>query len=75
MVCAAMEGWAYPFPREAIILADLYDLQHARTGAKNRRPYPRPYPEGKVRVRMKPRASVSQEQIRAALASQGHQAP
>ena len=43
MLAAAMEGWDYPMPREAAILADLYDLQYAKTGAKHRKPYPRPW--------------------------------
>ena len=43
MLAAAIEGWKYPMPREAAILADLYDLEYAKTGVKNRERYPRPY--------------------------------
>lgn len=50
MIAAAAEGWEYPMPREAAILADLYDLEHAKAGAKNRVPYPRPWKQkGDVR--------------------------
>lgn len=45
-LAAAAEGWDYPFPREVAVTADLYDLQHAKTGAKNRKPYPRPFKVG-----------------------------
>ena len=43
MLAAAIEGWKYPMPREVAILADLYDLEYAKTGVKNRERYPRPY--------------------------------
>jgi hypothetical protein len=43
MVAAAAEGWDYPLSRTEAILMDLYDLEYAKTGAKNRKPYPRPY--------------------------------
>lgn len=50
MIAAAIEGWEYPFPRDIAAAADLYDLQFAKTGAKNRTPYPRPWKQkGDVR--------------------------
>lgn len=46
MVAAALAGWKYPFPREAAILADLFDVQLASKSAKRPKPYPRPWPDG-----------------------------
>lgn len=43
-IAAAQEGWDYPLQREALILADLYDLTHQiATGGKAPKPYPRPF--------------------------------
>lgn len=42
-IAAAIEDWKYPLSREAAIFADLYDLEYAKTGAKGRKPYPRPF--------------------------------
>lgn len=42
-IATAVEEWKYPLSREAAIFADLYDLEYAKTGAKGRKPYPRPF--------------------------------
>lgn len=66
-VYAAMSHWQEPWPREAFILADLFDaVSHAHF--KNPKPYPRPSNE-KQRSE-KPRAT--QRAIRLALAARGH---
>lgn len=45
---AAVAGWDHPFSREAMVSADLYDLQ-LRVALKNKqnrfKPYPRPWPD------------------------------
>jgi hypothetical protein len=43
MLAASVEGWSYPLPRTDAILMDQYDLAYAATGAKGRKPYPRPF--------------------------------
>lgn len=43
MIAAAEEGWDYPFTREAAILADLWNLEHAKSGAKKQAIYPVPW--------------------------------
>lgn len=42
-ICAALEGWAHPISREAMLLADLFDLQHMSKAKKRPKPYPRPW--------------------------------
>lgn len=74
-VCAALNGWRYPFSHEAKVLADLYDLTlSANTDKKKRgrlKPYPRPWKtKGKGQRSTKP--SVDQATVRAALAARGH---
>lgn len=51
MLTAACEGWDYPMTREDATLRDLFDLQYAKTGAKNRKPYQRPFKTGEDRDR------------------------
>lgn len=72
---AAIAGWKHPMSREAILTADLYDLQVAVNTERNKRsqikPYPRPWAEAANRTASE-KPVVSQEQIRAALAARGH---
>lgn len=42
-VAAAVAGWDYPISRDALVLADLYDLQHAAKAKRRPKPYPRPW--------------------------------
>ena len=79
-VAAAVSGWSEPVSREALALMDLFDLQVMSrwrdTGSKGQRPkpYPRPWPKQTTK-RAKPDASLTQEQIVAALRAAGHTAP
>lgn len=43
MLAAAVEDWDYPLSREAAILADVWDLEYAKAGAKKAERYPRPF--------------------------------
>lgn len=61
-IVAALSGWEYPMSREALVLADLFDLTHsmawAQGGGKGSRPkpYPRPFSSKAAgRQRGKPR--------------------
>lgn len=42
---AALHEWEFPISREALILADLYDLQHF-SKVDPKKPKPKPYPRG-----------------------------
>lgn len=44
-VGAALAGWDHPASREALILMDLYDLQHQSKAKRRPKPYPRPFPD------------------------------
>lgn len=79
-VAAALSGWSEPMSREALALMDLFDLRvmfrwadGGRQGQKPK-PYPRPWP-AQTTKRAKPDASLTQEQIVAALRAAGHTAP
>lgn len=41
-VGAALAGWSAPRTTEWLLLADLYDLQHASKAKRAPKPYPRP---------------------------------
>jgi hypothetical protein len=73
-VAVAIGGWSYPMPREAMVLADVYDLTaHIHADPKRRgsiEPYPRPWPD--PRKTRFGKATRSQAEIRAALAARGH---
>jgi hypothetical protein len=78
-VAAAVAGWDYPISREAIVQADLFDLQHqiawAQGGGKGPKPKPYPRPWHQEKRRAKPDSSLTQDEIIAALRSAGHTAP
>ena len=71
MVAAALNGWDYPVSREALSLADLYDVFCA-ANFKDAKPYPRPWASKPKSGRAKPDASLTQEEIIAALRRAGH---
>lgn len=71
-VGAALTGWDYPATREALVLMDLYDA-FAQVNFQKPKPYPRPWPERSTK-RAKPDASLTQEEIVAALRKAGHTA-
>lgn len=69
-LAAALAGWEHPMSREAIVLADLYDLTHkVAAGKKKIKPYPRPWDKRRHRFG---RATRPQADIRAALRARGH---
>jgi len=72
---AAHAGWDYPINREAMVLADLWDLTVAANTDKKKglaKPYPRPF-ERKGASKKSARPTVSQSQIDAALRQRGYQ--
>lgn len=79
-VAAALAGWDMPTTRESLALMDLFDLTHriawAQGGGKGQKPkpYPRPWPTRSSK-RVTPDASLTQDEIIAALRAAGHTAP
>ena len=74
-VATSVAGWAYPASREALTLADLYDVtvranskRHAKVSA-----YPRPWDKPKAATWGRTR--LSQRVINAAMALRGHFPP
>lgn len=43
MLAASVEDWEYPMSRTEAILADVWDLEYAKAGAKKSERYPRPF--------------------------------
>ncbi|MGH6978296.1 MAG: hypothetical protein ACRED4_03235 [Brevundimonas sp.] len=76
MTAAAIEGWDYPFPRELAATADLFDLEYAKTGSKNRKPYQRPFKVGGGEVqKFGNTGGRTQAEVHAILRSLGHRLP
>lgn len=73
-VCVALNDWDYPLSREAITLADLFDLQHLSKAKRKPQPYARPWQDGRRRFG---RTSLTPAQLRRILDThrQGGQAP
>lgn len=72
-VAASMGGWDHPISREALVLMDLFDLQHASKAGKRRpKPYPRPWPD---RGKRQAKPTISQARVLEALREAGHTRP
>jgi len=75
-LAAARSGWDHPLSREAMTLADLYDLTVAANSDRRKgkpKPYPRPFkPKGKGSQHATAAPTVTQAQIDAALRARGH---
>jgi hypothetical protein len=74
-VGAALAGWEHPVSREALAVMNLFDLMHmvawgqgGRKGPKPK-PHPRPWAD---RMTSRPKPTVSQEEVLAALRMAGH---
>jgi hypothetical protein len=73
--CAALNGWAYPVARDALVLMDLYDA-YTRVNFKKAKPYPRPWDtEGSHTRRRGDAAGRTPEEVRRILADFGHALP
>lgn len=66
---AALEGWDHPISREALILMDLFDLEHRVNSTRKPKPHPmRPW-KAKTVQRMGRTGGRSRDQIDAILAA------
>lgn len=64
-VAAAALGWDYPMSREALILLDTFDLQHAANSSKRPKPHPmRPKSQSKRTNRYGNTGGRSVEQVK-----------
>lgn len=70
---AAISGWSHPMSREALILADLIDLQAKTKVGKKWHGYPRPWPtDDGTRTRRGNAAGRTREQVIEILRRFGH---
>jgi hypothetical protein len=75
-LAAALAGWSHPMSREAMILADLFDVQLASKSKKKPQPYPRPWvKKGMASKRHGDTAGRSRADVVAILNAHGHQLP
>lgn len=70
-VFASIAEWDYPATREALVAMDHYDA-YAKATFKRPKPYPRPWPD---RTKSRPKPTISQEEVIAALRMAGHTGP
>lgn len=66
---AALSGWKYPMSHEAVLLADLFDLEHTVNSKRPPKPHPiRPWEtSGRTSQRMGDTGGRSREQVEAIL--------
>lgn len=73
--CAALNGWAYPVERQALVLMDLYDA-YMRANFKKPAPYPRPWQTDSATTRRRGNAEGrTPEEVRLILNAHGHVLP
>lgn len=65
MLAAALEGWDHPISREALVLMDLFDLEHTVNTKKPPKPHPgRPWKDQGKKQRMGNVGRRTPEQVR-----------
>lgn len=65
---AVLSGWAHPISREAIILADIHDLQHQSKVKRGQfKAYPRPWPDNKTKLGGKRQKRRTAQEVQALL--------
>lgn len=75
-IAVALAGWKYPVSREAMVLADLFDMQLGSKSKKKPAPYPRPWVKDGSSVERKGNAAGrSKAQVRDILNAHGHNLP
>lgn len=75
--CASVNKWEYAFSREAIQMADLFDLTQvihtSKDDQKKVQLKPRPWKTGRLGESVSQKPVISQEEIRAKLRALGHE--
>lgn len=75
-ISAVLRGWEHPVSREALVLMDVFDLNHmVAAGGKKVKPHAgRPGQQGR-KVEKRGKTTLSREEALALLRSAGHTAP
>lgn len=73
MLAAAVEDWKHPLSRTDAILADIWDLEYAKAGAKKRERYPRPFKQKDKTQRWGKTGGRSRDEVLAILRAHGHE--
>ncbi|HKY57659.1 MAG TPA: hypothetical protein VJL80_06450 [Aeromicrobium sp.] len=77
-IAASVSGWDYPITYEAAAVMNLFDLMHdiawQQGGRKGSRPRPHPRP-WRDRAKSRPKPTISQDEVVAALMAAGHPPP
>ncbi len=69
-IAAAVEKWEHPVTREALILMDVFDLEHAVNSKKTPKPHPgRPWKDKGAKRRMGNTGGRTPDEVRALLAA------
>lgn len=63
----AMAGNKFPFSREWVLLADIFDVLAASNSKRKPKPYPRAWPEKQTRIGGKKKMRRSSDEVRAIL--------
>lgn len=80
-LASALAGWAYPISREALLLADQFDLLHeANSDPKKAKPKPHPMRPwkasgGRKTERRGEKIALTREEVAEALRQAGHTKP
>lgn len=70
MLAADNAKWEYPISREAMVLMDVFDLDHAVNSKDKPKPYPRPWKT--VEQKRHGKTDMSREQVLEVLRRFGH---
>lgn len=71
-IASSIAGWQHPVSREALVLFDLFDVQHMSKAKKRPAPYPRPWLASE---RKRIGRGMAREQLRALLDAARAQPP
>jgi hypothetical protein len=74
-LAVSIAGWKYAVSREAMVLADLFDVQLASKSKKKPKPYPRPWEQDKSTERRGNAAGRSRSEVATILNAHGHNLP
>jgi hypothetical protein len=72
-IAAARAGWEYPMSREALVLADLFDLQHFTKSKRRPKQYPRPWSDKRSKTFGRASKKRTSAEVRAILDKQREQ--
>lgn len=74
-IAASCEGWEHPMSRLEAEIADLWELEYAKSGSRKPARYPRPYRAAKDTVRHGNAAGRTPDEVKAILAKHAGRTP